>query len=163
MNNEYIPKLKSDRKCEECTMCCQGWLKADIYGHTLLPGSPCHFLGKTCTIYKDRPNVCREYKCVWLEDSNYSIPEWMKPSLSNVIISRRRWGKNNEHIYWIVLECGKTMRAEILHWIINFCDVNRIDLEYQFNDQIHRRGCAEFKEYCINVLDKIKAQQGGYI
>lgn len=161
MNNfERPPNLKSERKCGECTLCCQGWLIADVYGHRLMPGSPCHFMGNSCAIYNDRPNVCRDFRCVWLEDSNFSIPEWMKPSLSNVIIFRKKWGHNDEHTYLVAIECGEKMRPEILHWIINYCDSNRIDLEYQFNDQIHRRGCTEFKEYMINVSDRLKAKQG---
>ena len=141
-----MKKLTSNRKCEECTMCCQ-YLGAEIYGHKFGDGTPCHFLSTSCTIYKDRPAVCSNYICAWLDDKHHMIPEWIKPSMSKIIITARRWGKNKEFVYWDVVECGETMRSDVLHWLLIFCEQNNINLEYMFNSKHHRRGSVEFQQY----------------
>jgi Fe-S-cluster containining protein len=122
-------------------------MSAEVYGHIFSKGTPCHFLGKSCTIYKDRPAGCVNFTCVWLNDKKHLIPEWIKPSLSDIIITERSWGQNNEYIYWAVIECGKTMRSDVLHWLLIFCEQNEIDLEYEFNFQMYRRGSIEFQNY----------------
>lgn len=138
--------LKSKRECGECTLCCQ-YMSAEVYGHRFSKGNPCHYLGNGCTIYKDRPSVCSDYKCFWLEDVEHFVPEWIKPSLSGIIITKRRWGKNKDKFYWAVVECGKPMRAEVLHWLLTFCEQNHIELEYEFNFRMHRKGSQEFQMY----------------
>jgi len=139
-------KLISNRSCGECSMCCT-FMSANVHGHPFNKGTSCHFLGTGCTIYKDRPGVCREYECAWLADKEHFIPEWIKPSLSGIIITRRHWGKNKEYVYWAIVECGKPMRSDILHWLLTFSERNNINLEYEFNFQMYRRGSVEFLEY----------------
>ena len=34
----------------------------------------------------DRPKVCKEYRCEWLDSEDF--PLWMKPSLSGVMVSK---------------------------------------------------------------------------
>ena len=122
-------------------------MSAEVYGHSFNKGTSCHFLGNGCTIYEDRPSVCRNYRCAWLADQEHFIPEWIKPSLSGIIITRRHWGKNKEYIYWAVVECGTPMRADVLHWLLIFCEQNSINLEYEFNFRIHRKGSIEFQNF----------------
>jgi Fe-S-cluster containining protein len=142
MNTE----LKSKRKCGECTKCCEGWLSANILGFQMKPGVKCHFFGSKCTIYSDRPDLCRNFRCAWLSDEEYAIPEWLKPSLSNIIITTRLWGENQEP-YWSVVECGQGMSAEILHWLISFTARNNICVEYRLNGGVHHRGSEEFVNF----------------
>lgn len=142
-------KLTSKRKCGECTACCQGWLTSIVHGHPMSPGIKCHFLGNGCSIYKDRPqDPCKAFKCQWLADEDFMIPEWMKPSLSNVIITTKSWGEDRG--YWLVVECGKKMESDVLHWILTHCEQHRIPLEYQVNGQMFRRGPKEFMEFFEN-------------
>lgn len=141
-------KLESKRICGECTACCEGWLTSNIYGHMMRPGTKCHFLGAECTIYQNRPeNPCKQFKCVWLEDKEYAIPEWIKPSLSKIIIVKRPWGEKNQNYFWQVVECGQKMDSEVLHWLISFCEFNNICIQYSFNQNIYRRGSVEFNEF----------------
>jgi hypothetical protein len=137
---------KEKRKCDECTACCEGWLTANIHGHEMRPGVKCHFLGKTCSIYPNRPeNPCKQFKCEWLADENNGIPEWIKPSQSGIIITTKSWGNNR--YYWFVVECGKKIESDVLHWLILYCEKNLIPLEYQVNGNFYRRGPKEFIQY----------------
>lgn len=81
------------RQCGDCSMCCQGWLKAEVFGEEISPGNPCMFVDKLgvkgCSIYHmERPPVCTRYLCAWRQDEN--IPDWMQPNKIRVIIDYRR-------------------------------------------------------------------------
>lgn len=71
--------------CGECTICCDGWLIANAYGNKFGNDIPCKFLcDKKCSIYNTRPTSCSSYQCAW---SQGLFPDWMKPTLSNVLVS----------------------------------------------------------------------------
>jgi hypothetical protein len=73
-----------DRQCGECTVCCSGQLVGHAYGNKFGP-NPCVFLvEQKCAIYETRPQTCRNYQCAWLQGL---LPEWMKPSKCNVLVS----------------------------------------------------------------------------
>lgn len=75
----------SQRTCGECTACCQGWLRAQIFETEISPGNPCpHSTGQGCGTYDTRPQVCRNYKCLWL-GNHTAFPEWMRPDRSKAI------------------------------------------------------------------------------
>ncbi len=80
--------LKS-RQCGECTLCCEGTLSANIFGEEIYYGSkPCMFLNKLgvkgCSIYEmNRPKVCSEYRCVWLQGY---LPDEYRPDKINMIV-----------------------------------------------------------------------------
>ena len=85
------------RKCKECTACCSGTLYGMAKGHYFGNGTPCHFLNKNCTIYEDRPPMCRDFQCLWLKDQTF--PTWMKPSTVYLLIVPK---KNHLFEYYIV-------------------------------------------------------------
>jgi Fe-S-cluster containining protein len=107
-----IPVIKG-RPCGSCTACCEGWLYGDAFGFEFAAGKPCKFLGgRGCSIYELRPyNPCQTFVCHWKE--NTSIPEWLKPDKSNVIILKRRIGKFN---YLRLVSMGKSPGAEVVEW-----------------------------------------------
>jgi hypothetical protein len=73
------------RECGDCTICCDGHLIGDAKGVPFGDGTPCSFLiEKKCTIYSDRPQVCRNYQCAW---SQFVLPEWMKPNICGILVS----------------------------------------------------------------------------
>jgi uncharacterized cysteine cluster protein YcgN (CxxCxxCC family) len=140
------------RSCDECAKCCEGWLTANIYGHVMQPGVKCHFLAKTCTIYNDRPeNPCQLYKCAWLDDETNQLPEWLKPSYSDVIISKRVYGKNADQFYWDVTECGKTISSVVLNWIFIHTMNNHINVSYMVNGMKYNRGSQDFLEFMASI------------
>jgi hypothetical protein len=71
------------RECGSCSMCCKVLSieelnkPADKWCTHCTPG-------KGCGIYKDRPEVCKTFKCGWLLSPE--VPDWMKPSESKVLL-----------------------------------------------------------------------------
>ena len=135
----------AERECGECTACCEGRLSGTIHGHVMKPGVPCHFLGQgQCTIYKSRPEEpCKRFVCAWLDDKAHELPEWLKPSLSKVIITKKTWAGG---VYWNVLEAGQKMDSEVLSWIIQHCIKNDICLKYEVSGGYNYIGTPEFLE-----------------
>lgn len=154
------------RECGECTACCEGWLAGTIRGHKMHNGKQCHFLGcNRCSIYEERPvEPCRNFVCAWLADDKQEIPEWMKPSLSKVIIKERRYeieyrrgsmgsgsyilenagNMTHKGTYWHIVECGQTITAPVLSWLIQYCLSHEMPLMYQINGAREIIGPPEF-------------------
>jgi hypothetical protein len=76
-----------NRQCLPCTGCCQGWLRAEIRGHTVCAGSPCPFSQPDgCSIYSTRPkDPCRDFVCSWRVTAS-PLPDWMRPDLCGAIV-----------------------------------------------------------------------------
>ena len=70
IDTAFVPD--PSRNCGMCTACCDGWLTANIRGHEMRVGVPCHFRGEGgCTIYQDRPvDPCRGFHCAWRLSGN---------------------------------------------------------------------------------------------
>lgn len=142
---DYVFRIqrKVTRDCGECTACCEGHLAGTIYGHVMKPGTPCHFLGENrCSIYQKRPqNPCKNFTCAWLVDEGRVLPEWMKPSLSKVIVLEKEWTGGK---YWKVLEAGQKMNVEILNWLIQHCIDNELCLHYEVAGSMYTIGPQAF-------------------
>jgi hypothetical protein len=72
-------------QCGECTVCCDGNLVGDAFGHEFYPGKPCEFMdsGK-CTTYSVRPLSCIKYQCGW---SQKLFSEEHRPDKSGWLVS----------------------------------------------------------------------------
>lgn len=131
------------RQCGDCDMCCK-WLFNNVNGHIMKPGSPCFYLGEACTIYEDRPQACRNYFCAYIQDL---LPEWMKPSLTGILVSPERWGDRKQYQMLRAIECDKKLTAEILSWLIQFSQRNNTGLIYSMSGSQYFFGPKEFLEY----------------
>src|SRR5258708_2222159 len=85
-------QIAENRECGSCSMCCT------IIGIDELNMAPdvwCQHCkpGHGCTIYDQRPEVCRDYMCLWLYQ--VAIPDWMKPSESRIILDAALYKKVN--------------------------------------------------------------------
>ena len=141
---KIIPILNISRSCNGCTACCDGWLHGEAHGHEFFPGRKCHFVSTDgCTIYEERPyDPCHTFKCDWLVDHNF--PEWLKPSLSNVIF---RSGEINGMPYLRAFEMGVKMNSDVLSWLlISHIQQKLPNIVYSFNGFLHRFGSQEFLE-----------------
>jgi uncharacterized cysteine cluster protein YcgN (CxxCxxCC family) len=139
-----------ERTCGECTMCCQGWLSGEAYEYVFTKNHPCHFLdkcGDKCTIYSIRPQVCQDFKCEWLRQP-VAFPLWMKPSLTNVIVTWRIETHNNEEFgYWSVRECGEKIDSNVLNWLIQQAIQHEINIRYEVDGVGYCIGTDVFKEW----------------
>lgn len=134
----------TDRKCNGCTACCEGWLTGEALGKKFFPGCKCHFLGeKGCTVYNKRPiDPCVNYKCEWLKDNEF--PEWFKPSESGVILTKRE----RDGVKWLeVTECGKKIDSAVLTWLfINYVIKSGGNLRWQLSGAWNFIGDKNFCE-----------------
>lgn len=75
------------RACGECVACCTGVFEFEEEGHKVA-GKPCEFLTENgCSIYKNRPKVCREFNCAWRVGSKFVVPLpfTARPDLSGAV------------------------------------------------------------------------------
>ena len=80
------------RECGECTACCT-WLVGESYGIFFGNGKSCKFLKcDGCSIYEERPKVCRKYQCAWSQEI---LPFDMRPDKCNFIVSVEERDGNN--------------------------------------------------------------------
>jgi hypothetical protein len=76
---------RSGRACGDCSLCCfvldvpeAGKPDGDTWCPHARPG-------RGCSIYADRPHVCRAFTCEWLRDTQLG-PEW-KPTVAKFVLS----------------------------------------------------------------------------
>lgn len=144
------------RQCDGCTACCQGWLHGTAHGQMFQPGRPCHFKSATgCTIYESRPdNPCKSFTCMWLQD--ISIPEWMKPNLCDVLITKGSWS-GGECIQ--VFEMGKKIDSIVLNWLFGYHYASGMPLRIQVAGGWNNYGPKEFLQespgmcYTLKIIE----------
>ena len=134
-----------ERVCGECTACCEGWLFGNAHGEGFWPGRKCFYMSSSgCTIYEDRPySPCRTYRCEWLNNTK-DIPEWLKPNLSNVILTKRTIGDIE---YIDLVETGQKLDSSVLSWLFfKYSDGTFPNIAYRINNGLHYFGTQEFHE-----------------
>lgn len=72
------------RDCGSCTLCCKVYDNPEVDSPA---GSWCqHCLpGRSCKIYADRPQQCRDFFCLWMTQS-FLGPEW-KPDQARFVLT----------------------------------------------------------------------------
>jgi hypothetical protein len=131
-----------ERRCGECNRCCEGWLRGSVYGHEFSPGTPCFFMEKTCTIYADRPiDPCRNYRCAWLAEDIF--PMWMKPHLSNLIITKRNDDRTRLP-YYVVDVAGAAVDPRAVNWLETWSAKSGENVEFHLNGDVRRVGAPDF-------------------
>jgi len=131
------------RKCDGCTMCCEGYLSGEVRNKPFYYGRPCHFLGTTgCTMYEERPeHPCRVFTCGWLDDSEM-FPEWMKPNLSKIIAHRKK--TPNGFLYYKIYECGQKIDSKVLNYLILYSLNNSVNICVQVDGGWSNYGTQDF-------------------
>lgn len=135
-------EFKPERNCDGCTACCEGWLTGDVHGKYMYSGNPCHYKKQNgCAIYDDRPPMCTDFRCAWLDDGE--VPEWMKPNLSKVIMY---WRSINDIPYLAIVEAGKPIDSTVLNWLVQSALKKNINIRYMVNGGWNMIGSTEFIE-----------------
>lgn len=136
-----IPIVASERSCDGCTVCCQGWLRGKAHGHYFFPGRSCYFTdGNKCTIYETRPEIpCKTFKCGWLY--NTEVPVWMKPSnIDAVLIPTNESGKFKQvH--------SNSLSFKIYYWIMTRFKQGKIKNTDKSNDAFLLEIKEDLKKY----------------
>lgn len=81
--------LVPGRSCGKCNACCRYY---DVAALKKPAGQLCQHWKKSggCTIYETRPDVCRNFYCVWLQ--NASLDDNWRPDISGFILREIRTG-----------------------------------------------------------------------
>ena len=138
-----LPVLQ-DRPCGPCTSCCEGWLSANIKGHEMHPGRPCFFLAEgKCTDYEERPGTCKTYNCAWKVEPGV-FPEWMRPDLSGVIISKIVLPSRADLAHYEVAEARGKLDVKTLNWLVQWAINTGNNLYYQVEGKHHAIGSPVF-------------------
>lgn len=139
MSKISLPVIAATRKCGSCSKCCEGWLEATIFDKKMHSGQPCFFLEKGeggCTIYADRPkNPCVDYTCAWLDEPE-TFPAWLKPNLSNIIITKKTID-GNDLTYYEIVEAGARLDTAVLQWIFMWALKTQTSIMYQLDGKFH--------------------------
>jgi len=83
---DHVSSIVAGRACNACTLCCR---LPDIDHFDKPADEWClHCVaGQGCSIYAERPSVCREFLCLWMTD--HDLGEEWEPSRSHVMIYRQ--------------------------------------------------------------------------
>lgn len=116
-------------------------MTADIRGHRMDLNNPCFFLkgiGQGCADYDNRPtDPCKIFRCGWLQDDDDTIPEWMQPNISNVIILMR-WVDDKKVLK--LRQCGEPVNGKTIAWFFDWAQ-DRADLiEISLFDDVYYYG-----------------------
>ena len=135
--------MVADRNCTDCTMCCEGWLSGDAYGHKFYPGKYCIFLqSKKCAIYESRPTMCKDFLCQWRIDP--SIPKNFKPNIVNYMIIK---GLVNDIEYVALIGNDKIPDHEVINYFIKKQLNGEIEnLVYTIDGNPCIKGTSEFEK-----------------
>lgn len=108
------------RNCNGCTACCSGLLQGNVRGKFFGNGNACHYLtdDDICSIYRDRPSVCRNFYCAWAQEL---LPVELSPKETNVITSVEVDGDGKQYLKII---SKKTLTEEYVNAINTFCGTN---------------------------------------
>jgi uncharacterized protein len=81
------------RICGSCRMCCKVLTIPDFAGKPDADDWCSHACNKGCAIYPQRPQVCRDFNCMWLLDQR--LPDYWFPAKSKIVINFKLTGDNN--------------------------------------------------------------------
>jgi hypothetical protein len=69
------------------------------------------------------------------------LPLWMRPDKSKIIVTER---ETNGVKYWDVSECGETLTAQSLSWLVLYTIDNSTNLQYRINGGAVKIGQPDF-------------------
>jgi hypothetical protein len=84
-------KFEMDNHCGTCTACCRVFAIPEFNKSAGKWCDHCN-IGVGCNIYDARPNICRDFQCLWLlsqeqDNPNEKMPLDMRPDKSKVVFS----------------------------------------------------------------------------
>lgn len=80
------PTIIAGRSCGTCTLCCR-LPDIDLFDKPANVWCSHCVAEKGCSIYADRPSVCRDFLCLWMTDEG--LAEAWEPSRSHMMVYRQ--------------------------------------------------------------------------
>ncbi len=136
---------KAGRPCGDCSLCCEGWVKTHVLGHTVELGSPCPYSsGHNCTIHEERPeDPCRVFFCGWAE-KNSPLPDWMRPDRCGIIVLTGRSAWRGLAVD-ILVSAGRDPESQLLRWFQKRSIRERRPFIFQHNEAWFGFGPPDFQ------------------
>jgi hypothetical protein len=121
---------ETERNCNGCSACCDGWVQMTIGGVPIYPGRPCpHSTGKGCDDYANRPvDPCVKFVCGWRVDGS-PLPDTFRPDRSGVLVmfAKRQWqGRPVD----LAVPVGPSIPPPALAWLKRFAEQHGRPLIY---------------------------------
>jgi len=95
--------------CGDCTACCERFeIDGDIWNNNVKTKNVmCKYECNGCSIYEDRPEVCRDFKCVWLriKEARPDFSEQLRPDQVGAMVITKEPENNKGQI--LIDECIK--------------------------------------------------------
>jgi len=135
----------SGRRCGECTACCDGWLKINVYGVEVYPGHPCpHSSGHHCLIYERRPlDPCQRFFCGWLTPTS-PLPDWLRPDKAKVIFLPAQFNWNGQPVD-VAVPVRDGPDDKTTEWLKNFASERKRLLLYRIDEEWFAFGPPAFQ------------------
>jgi len=73
------------KECGECTMCCELLPIPELQKPESILCGFCK-INKGCSVYKNRPNSCKEFNCVYIQDEDVDLE--LRPDNSKVMFEK---------------------------------------------------------------------------
>jgi len=133
------------RPCDDCSLCCEGWVKTVVFEHQIDVGQPCPYSsGHHCSIHDKRPeDPCRVFFCGWAE-SDSRLPAWMKPNECGVIVITGRSSWRGRPVD-ILVDTGGTLNERVLQWFQNHALKEQRPFVFQNKEQWFGFGPQDFQ------------------
>lgn len=118
------------RDCGDCGECCHGRLffnEKSKKGEDIIVsnGISCFkLLDENCSIWEDRPDVCRNWQCTWSLDEE--LPVWLQPSKCGFMIWEPREELNH---YSIVFSDTVQINQKALLWTLWWANDTKKDIK----------------------------------
>lgn len=107
------------RECGECVACCRDLSVTELEKPAYVP---CDKLcDKGCSIYEERPDVCRNFHCAWIQGH---LGEDDRPDKSGAIVWQAHMGKDQTLTTIVSLAEGRDLPMRILRWLVETVQTN---------------------------------------
>ena len=100
---------------------------------------------QTCAlpIYDERPTTCRVYRCAWLSEPD-AFPEWMRPDLIGVIVTRVVVPTRRDLLHYRVTEASRSLDEATRSWLSGWAHATSSNVVYDAADGPRVEGSREF-------------------
>lgn len=134
------------KQCGDCSECCNGTFRmrtSDQNGNRIITraGLRCNkYNGITCTIYESRPDICRNFYCMYMREEDF--PEWTKPNICGFIAAYQKYEDGTKYIDICDNRDGPEIDDVSLLWVINYY-INNTNYNVHLNTKKHGHMCFE--------------------
>lgn len=136
-------RQEAERFCGECRECCHVMGFRDFKGDVVTePMSDCKYcstmkIGGGCTIYKSRPEQCRDFLCTWAEKVPYLTNDEDRPDKTGIV----QWvwrNRDNEPVIGFAESRADAFNSSVGERMIKMACSTGMDVKLTFKNKRSR-------------------------